>query len=255
MRVTIIGSGNVAEALARAVARCSGAELAGIAARNILRGNAIAGEVGCDCYALDKAPEADLYLIAVSDSAVADAEQATHFSSGAVVAHTAGAVSIDALHTPDHGVLYPFQTFTVGREVDFEPIPILFDGNTPKAADTIRSLAEMLSRSVFRADDQLRRRVHLSGAFACNFVNRLYGIGGEILAEANLPFELLKPLIAETAAKALSTDRPQKVQTGAAVRGDLSSQQRHLELLADDAQKTEIYKLISKEIWETSKKI
>ena len=39
------------------------------------------------------------------------------------------------------------------------------------------------------------------------------------------------------------------------MRGDLPTQERHLRLLADDALLSDIYRLITQSIWETSRKI
>ena len=96
---------------------------------------------------------------------------------------------------------------------------------------------------------------HLAGVFACNFANHLFELGGEVLRRAGVPADLLRPLIAETTAKALDAARPAAVQTGPAVRGDLPTQERHLGLLAGDDRLCELYRLITQSIWETSKKI
>ena len=75
------------------------------------------------------------------------------------------------------------------------------------------------------------------------------------MAQAELDYDMLKPLIEETAAKAIATDNPRKVQTGPAVRGDKGVCDRHIAMLDDDEQKQKIYKDITESIWETSKKI
>ena len=82
-----------------------------------------------------------------------------------------------------------------------------------------------------------------------------FKLGGEVLRRAGVSADLLRPLIAETTAKALAAARPAAVQTGPAVRGDLPTQERHLRLLADDALLSDIYRLITQSIWETSRKI
>ena len=88
-----------------------------------------------------------------------------------------------------------------------------------------------------------------------NFVNHLYAEGSDILAREELDYDMLKPLIAETAAKAIATNNPRSVQTGPAVRGDVVVTDRHVTMLAEDERKRQIYKLITESIWETSKKI
>ena len=244
--VVIIGSGNLAEALARAVA-ASPLGLRQVFGRNRDRVAAVAalsGTVGeSDPSRLARA---DIYLIAVSDAAVAEVASSLPIDAAAVVAHTAGSVPVDALaRFPRRAVFYPFQTFTKGREVDFSEIPILVETASPDLRGEVEAFARCLSRTVLYADSALRGQVHLAGVFACNFANHLFELGGD----------LLRPLIAETTAKALAAARPAAVQTGPAVRGDLPTQERHLRLLADDALLSDIYRLITQSIWETSRKI
>ena len=238
--VVIIGSGNLAEALARAVA-ASPLGLRQVFGRNRDRVAAVAalsGTVGESDPS--RLAHADIYLIAVSDAAVAEVASSLPIDAAAVVAHTAGSVPVDALaRFPRRAVFYPFQTFTKGREVDFSEIPILVETASP----------------VLYADSTLRGQVHLAGVFACNFANHLFELGGEVLRRAGVSADLLRPLIAETTAKALAAARPAAVQTGPAVRGDLPTQERHLRLLADDALLSDIYRLITQSIWETSRKI
>ena len=172
------------------------------------------------------------------------------------MAHTAGSVPVDALaRFPRRAVFYPFQTFTKGREVDFSEIPILVETASPDLRGEVEAFARCLSRTVLYADSTLRGQVHLAGVFACNFANHLFELGGEVLRRAGVSADLLRPLIAETTAKALAAARPAAVQTGPAVRGDLPTQERHLRLLADDALLSDIYRLITQSIWETSRKI
>ena len=232
--VVIIGSGNLAEALARAVA-ASPLSLRQVFGRNRDRVAAVAalsGTVGeSDPSRLARA---DIYLIAVSDAAVAEVASSLPIAAAAVVAHTAGSVPVDALaRFPRRAVFYPFQTFTKGREVDFSEIPILVETASPDLRGEVEAFARCLSRTVLYADSALRGQVHLAGVFACNFANHLFELGGEVLRRAGVSADLLRPLIAETTAKALAAARPAAVQTGPAVRGDLPTQERHLRLLAE----------------------
>ena len=246
--VVIIGSGNLAEALARAVA-ASPLGLRQVFGRNRDRVAAVAalsGTVGeSDPSRLARA---DIYLIAVSDAAVAEVASSLPIDAAAVVAHTAGSVPVDALaRFPRRAVFYPFQTFS--------EIPILVETASPDLRGEVETFARCLSRTVLYADSALRGQVHLAGVFACNFANHLFELGGEVLRRAGVSADLLRPLIAETTAKALAAARPAAVQTGPAVRGDLPTQERHLRLLADDALLSDIYRLITQSIWETSRKI
>ncbi len=256
MKCVIIGSGNVAEALADAVVGSSNS-LVAIYARNVERGTDLADRYDCRHAEFGaELPDADIYLIAVTDGAVPQIASMLSFPSEAIVAHTAGGVNINALENVNHrAVFYPLQTFTKGRRINFRQVPLFLEYGDDHTKERLRIFAESLSENVYEADSRLRGRMHVAAVFACNFVNRMYGIAQELLAEDDLPFDVVKPLIAETCAKALTTDNPAVMQTGPAARGDKETQHKHLELIKDNKTKTEIYKLISNEIWETSKKI
>ncbi len=256
MKITIIGSGNVAAQLAEALVR-QGAEVVQLYARRREVAEEIASPLGIEVASIpEELAEADLYLVALSDRAIGEVVAQLPLPEGAVVAHTAGSVEMDVLAPyPHRGVFYPFQTFTRGRKVEWSRVPILIEGSDSFAVDLLGRVASLLSCEVHRANGEKRRKLHLVGVFACNFVNALYGVGEELLHEADLSFDLLKPLIEETARKAVEASSPCQVQTGPAVRGDRAVQERHLEMLADDPNKQAIYQQISQLIWETSKRI
>ena len=256
-RIVLIGSGNLAEALARAVAT-SPLEIVQLFARNPERGQTVARLAGCgwtdDPAHLDRT--ADLYLIAVSDRAVSEVASTLPIPESAAVAHTAGSVPLEALpeRFARRAVFYPMQTFTKGRAVDFSQIPIFLETSAPEWRPELETLARQLSRKVFWADSARRGNVHLAAVFACNFVNHMYAIGEEIVQRAGLDFEVLKALIAETAAKACDARSPRDVQTGPAVRNDTTTLERHLRLLDTEPTLQDIYTQISQHIWETSRK-
>lgn len=255
-RIVLIGSGNLAEALARALPK-SPLEAVQIYARNCERGPEVARLAGCPWtdapQQLDRT--ADLYLIAVSDRAVGEVASQLPIPEGAIVAHTAGSVPLEALpeRFERRAVFYPMQTFTRGREVDFAQIPIFLEASSPAWGAELEAAARALSRHVIWADSAQRAKVHLAAVFACNFANHMYTIGEEVVRSAGLDFGVLKALIAETAAKACDARSPRDVQTGPAVRNDLPTLERHLRLLDEKPALQEIYQQISKNIWKTSR--
>lgn len=251
-RITVIGSGNVAEALALNIAGAWGVELVEVVARNAERGEAIAMAAGCDFVEMgDEVAQADLYIIAVSDRAVAEVAEAMELSEEAIVVHTAGSVELSALGRGRRGVFYPFQTFTAGRAIDLSDVPIFIEGSDETTTAALEAFAEQLSSKVYRADSHRRREIHLSGVWACNFVNALYGVAADVLHEREgLSFEVLQPLILETAHKAAEAVHPAAVQTGPARRGDSEVMARHEAMLTDKPALQEIYRLISEEIYK-----
>lgn len=255
-KVVIIGSGNVAEALAQAFAG-SGVHLVQIFARNAVRAQAVAGLAGCGWATRpEELAAADIYLLAVSDRAVAEVAASLPIPPDAVVAHTAGSVPLEALPAKfaRRAVFYPLQTFTSGRRIDFGEVPLFIEASTPELQAEMERFAHRITRHVHHADSARRAQLHLAAVFVCNFVNHMYAVGEGLLGDAGLDFDLLKPLIAETTAKALDAASPAAVQTGPAVRGDEPTQQRHAAMLDDELLRT-VYQAISRHIWETSKKI
>lgn len=255
VRTVIAGSGNVAEALCRAMLRCGNAPVQ-VFARNGAEGRKLAAMCGCD-FTGDpaKLAEADLYILAVSDSAIAGLSEALDFRGG-VVAHTAGSVPIGELSAgvADRAVIYPLQTFTKGREVDLRHVPVFVEGATPRALETALEFARAISSDVRELDSEKRAWMHLAAVFACNFTNYMYTVSEGVVRRAGLDFDVLKPLVVETALKACDAHSPADVQTGPAVRGDRHTMDAHLKLLEDRPELTELYNKISELIWETSKK-
>lgn len=258
VEVVIIGSGNVAEAFACALSKSEAIRLKQIFARNEARGRAIAERVNS---VWSNRPEelmpADIYIISVSDRAVGDVASSLCFAPGSVVVHTAGSVLLAELPSEGvhRGILYAFQSFTHGRDIAFEGLPLFVEAESEQVYNLLEAFGRALGCRVERASSERRRVIHLAGVFVNNFVNHLYALADEIIADAGLRFEVLRPLILETALKALDSGDPRSVQTGPAVRGDRGVVERHLDMLNSDKLKLEIYKLITESIWETSKRI
>ena len=253
MKVVVIGSGNVAESLAQAVAEAEGLELVQLFARNEERGRKVAELAKCE-WSNTRLAEADLYLISVSDNAVADVAKELQVAEGAVVAHTAGCCPLEALAPHTHrAVFYPFQTFSVGRKVDFTKGYIFVEGATDHALRVVDEAAHRLTQKVLPADSARRAVIHLSGVFACNFANAMYANAAEILAKEGLPFDIVAPVIEETAKKVVESQNPALSQTGPARRGDTQTLERHRKMLAEEPEKREIYDKISEDIWHRTK--
>ncbi len=256
--VVIIGSGNVAEAFARSIAKCDGVALRQVFARNKERGEKLAQlyhtEWTCDIKNIAKA---DFYIIAVSDRSVAEVAQSLVVDSSAIIAHTAGSIAMEAIPERNgrRGIIYPLQSFTAGREITLDDVPLFIEADSEESNQRLSALASKLSSRIEYATSERRRTIHLAGVFVNNFVNHLYALGGDIIEREGLSFDILRPLIAETASKAIASGDPRSVQTGPAIRGDKEVCQRQLSLLDSDKLKQQIYKSITDSIWETSKRI
>jgi predicted short-subunit dehydrogenase-like oxidoreductase (DUF2520 family) len=166
--------------------------------------------------------------------------------------HTAGSVPMDVFRdkATNYGVLYPLQTFTKSRSLDYSQIPFLTEANTPENLRMINHIATSVSKLVMEASSTQRLYLHLAAIFASNFSNHMYVLAEKLSNEYNMPFDLLKPLIAETTSKALGMS-PQIAQTGPAVRGNTAVMERHLDLLKDRPKLQELYRMISGSIGDS----
>jgi predicted short-subunit dehydrogenase-like oxidoreductase (DUF2520 family) len=253
MKIVIVGSGNVAESLAQAIAEAEGLELVQVFARNEERGRKVA-ELAHSEWSNTSLAEADLYLISVSDNAVAGCAKELHIPQNAVIAHTAGCCPMESLAPHTHrAVFYPFQTFSVGRKVDFSKGYIFVEGATDHALQCVEKVAHALTPKVLPADSARRAVIHLSGVFACNFANAMYANAAEVLAKEGLPFDIVAPVIEETAKKVIEVKDPATTQTGPARRGDSQTLERHRKMLAEEPQRRDIYDKISEDIWHRTK--
>jgi predicted short-subunit dehydrogenase-like oxidoreductase (DUF2520 family) len=253
IEIVIVGGGAVAEGLAREIAEAVGAGGAGGAG-----GLTLVQQWTRRTHKPEELAAADLYILAVSDRAVAEISATLPFAPHAVVAHTAGCVPMLSLadSIAHRAVLYPLQSFTRGRRIaDFRATPFFIEGATPHALSVARTVANAVSDNVEEMSSDRRAHLHLAGAFANNFSNAMLSLAEIIAANADIPFDSLRPIVAETMAKALSMPSPRMAQTGAAQRGDTTIQNRHLTLLADShPDLIPIYKDISAQIWKISKR-
>ena len=257
-RVVVIGSGNVAECFAIALAQNEAIDLRQVYARNPLRGRAVATAAATSWTDNpEELAEADIYIIAVSDKAVESVASSLKFPDDAVVVHTAGSVPMSAIRGREgrRGILYALQSFSAGRHISLGDVPIFVEADNDEVRDMLLSFARKLSTEVDYADSERRRTIHLAGVFVNNFANHLFALGADIVEEEGMRYDILKPLIRETADKATSVDEPEKVQTGPAVRGDRAVTEKHIAMLQKSERRQNIYKEITNSIWETSKKI
>jgi len=251
-KVSIIGSGNLAQHLIQAFQLNSQIELVQVFARNK---KSVAHLLDSDAITSDysQLQVADVYIIAVSDDAIAEVSSQLPFENQLVV-HTSGTVDLDTLHDKNRkGVFYPLQTFSKNKVVDFKTIPICLEAENKTDLQLLKKIAHSISDSVYEISSEQRKALHVGAVFVNNFVNYLYQIGNEICEDNQIPFDILKPLIQETANK-IVTLSPKEAQTGPAKRNDLKTIAAHEQFLTDENQAT-IYKLLTQSIQNNGKKL
>ena len=242
MKIAIIGRGNVATSLHAAFAR-KGIDAPMLSSRELVNGQMVNDQM-VSVY--------DVYIYAVADQALAEVVAAVHAPARAIHIHTSGTIPITVFgdDKPHACILYPFQTFSKAHPVDdFNEVPLIVEGRTIDDLAAIYTLALTLSSRVIEASQSDRERLHVAGVFANNFTNCMYRMAADILRSTPIPFNVLLPLIDQTAAK-VHTLAPKDAQTGPAVRGDEQVIRHHMELLQNLSNQTgdkpcEVYRLIT----------
>lgn len=236
-RLVLLGAGQVGSHLAHRIDECPELELVQIYSRKFASVQALAETLSREPSSTDSLGEvvydADYYVFALSDSALTTVWAQMPKTRG-IWLHTAGSVPLSAMQ-PYHGssgVLYPLQTFSRSRCLDWTKIPIYTEATSPELLGNVMSLASMLSPNVHHASSEERQLIHLSAVFVCNFANHLWALGEELMMQQGLDPKTLQPLIEETCAKMLAMS-PREAQTGPARRGDRMTIERHLDLLRE----------------------
>lgn len=250
MKAVFIGSGNLATRLSLEMKRV-GLTVCQVYSRTARHAEQLAGALACPWTTSVEAifADADLYVFSLKDTALQPVLDRMKPNRGLWI-HTAGSIPLEVFagYTSRYGVMYPLQTFSKGRSVDFKEIPLFLEASSDADAQLLKEIAVRLSENVRFLSSDRRRSLHLAAVFACNFVNRMYALAGRILEEKEIPFNVLLPLIDETAAKVHAME-PVKAQTGPAVRYDENVIHNHLAMLSDPDMQA-IYRQISRSIYK-----
>jgi len=245
-RIAVIGTGQVANHLATAWYN-AGQHIVAVCGRNRPKAEQLAKlteAAVCTDFTHIDAIDADVYLIAVADDAISGVVEQLPYLRG-LVAHTSAFAEMKVLDKfGQKGVIYPLQTFSESRQLDYRRIPFFIEGSSAEQREVLAALASCLSDVVIPADVNMRRKYHLAAVFACNFSNHMFSIAEELLSDAGLSFELLKPLIIETAAKATDM-KPKDAQTGPAKRNDKQTMSAHLHMLNMNPSYQDLYRQLS----------
>lgn len=249
-KFVFIGAGNVANHLAVALHE-KGFDICQVFSRTKKSAKFLAEKVNARYITnlSEIEQDADVYIYSVSDSVLP--ELISNISiPNALHIHTSGSTGIELFErfAKNYGVLYPLQTFSIHKAVDFAEIPVFVEGNNEFSNNKIHEIAKALTDKVHFMDSLGRKKLHLSAVFACNFVNHMYEIASELVQDAGLEFDVLHALIKETYEKT-ETLNPYEAQTGPAVRNDQNIIQKHLDLLKNKRHLAEIYELISEDIF------
>ncbi len=249
MRIVLLGAGNLATHLSIAL-QGAGQQIVQVFSKTANSASTLAHKLNVP-YTIDAdelIQDADIYFYAVSDDAL-ESLLDMDLAPEAIHVHTAGSIAMDIFKSNKvhHGVFYPLQTFSKTKAVDFNQIPIFLESSDMEVERVLNTLAYAVSKNVYETNSDQRMKLHLAAVYACNYVNHLYHIASDIVASIDLPFDVLKPLIIETADK-INYLSPADAQTGPAKRNDISVINKHLELLDKSADLSKLYSMLSQMI-------
>jgi len=250
MNVVIIGTGNVATVLGRMIVGANHRVIQ-VVGRNPYHTDALAKELNTKAALINQInTSADLYIISVSDRAIAEVAGQLQLP-GRLVVHTAGAMQAEVLQpiTSKYGVIYPLQSIRK-ETVQLPVVPLLVDGADENVRNSLLSFAQTLSSSTGIAGNEQRMALHVGAVITSNFSNHLYSLAKMFCEKEHVSFDYLLPLIEETAQR-LRYHSPENMQTGPAIRKDLDTMQKHLSLLDGYPRLQEIYQVMSHSIQET----
>ncbi|HKL07517.1 MAG TPA: DUF2520 domain-containing protein [Bacteroidales bacterium] len=253
--IVVIGAGNVATHIALAL-KNAGYSIKKIYSQTEKSAESLAKKINTTYTTrLETLPDnADIYIISIKDTVIEDIARNLKIKNGIVV-HTAGSVPMRVFETyfDNFGVFYPLQTFTKSRKLEFSEIPLCIEANNSHSENKLLNLGRSLSKKVELIHSEKRKFLHLAAVFACNFTNHMYNIGSELLSEKDIDFNLLHPLINETAKKANEMN-PMDAQTGPAMRKDKKTIDMHVKMLKDYPEFEKIYRFVSESIYNLNKK-
>ena len=256
MRISFIGSGNLATSLAVALKKV-GHSVEWVFSPTIEHAQELANRVGAKApssiaNALAECGVPDVVVIAVKDDVIGDVakqyregERQMDDAKMAVVIHASGSTSLSVLDGPA-GVMWPMQSFSKGKLVDFSDVPLFIEASDDEALAIVKDLAASLSERVKVMPSEQRKRLHLAAVFASNMTNHCYALAAHELEKVGVDFGWYEPLVMETARKAFEMP-PVKAQTGPMVRGDKKIMSEHISMI-DDKLTQEIYRLFAQSI-------
>ncbi|MCL7988895.1 DUF2520 domain-containing protein [Sphingobacterium sp. lm-10] len=246
MDIVLIGSGNVAHHLGAALKK-AGHRIVQVYSPTAEHARRLADFLQSEATQSlhDLRSDADLYILAVRDQAIPEVVQQLPLSWQGTVVHTSGATSIDLLDKwSKYGVIYPPQSLSKEVPTDLSLIPFAIEGNKEAVKDFLFTTIHPIAPLSFEANSTQRLALHIAAVFANNFSNALYKIAFDILSDQNLPVDVIRPIILESAMK-VQNRLPQQVQTGPARRNDTLTMEKHLEYLKLEPDWQTIYQIMS----------
>lgn len=250
--VSIIGSGNVATHMARAL-HAVGYDIRQVFSLHYDHAARLARQV--EAMPVDQVsqldPTADVYLLAVTDDAIYDLASALRpmaasHANHPLFLHTSGSTPADVLSplSSSYGVVWSPQTFVRNQQMDYSQLPLCIEGSSPEVTAAIEQFFSSVSTHLFHLDSQQRRWAHLAAVMISNFGNAVNALAQEVTTTHGIDFSMLRPL-AEATVEKMNQGPLWPQQTGPAIRRDQKTIEAQRQLLADQPQLLQLYNLLT----------
>lgn len=195
----------------------------------------------------DHYDQLDIVILCIPDKDIR--EVSTQLIKGSyLLAHVSGTTSIETIDSKhkSRGIFYPLMSLTNNTSVPIKSIPFCLEADSEGAYHILEDLSHSMGIKPHKLDSKERKKLHLAAVLAQNFSNHLFQMAFEVLEEANLSFDLLKPLLLQSIER-IGENPPISFQTGPAIRKDETTIQQHLNMIENQTHK-EIYEQITRSI-------
>ncbi len=187
----------------------------------------------------------DIIILAVTDSAILEVAMQINGFTGIGV-HLSGTQDLDDISFKRKAVMWPIQSLN-GADSDLSNTPFYYESSTNEDQQIIEFLISKLGGKAILSDQELRDKMHLCAVLSNNFSNYLFTLCHDLIGPDNA--RNLLPILKESV-RSWDTHHPEDTQTGPAVRKDVKSMEKHLALLENCPNISQVYQLISKLIQE-----
>lgn len=256
--ITLIGAGNLAQALGPAL-RNVGYRVEQIVGRNnpesMRRARALARKLGAAAIRLkDAAPGADVIWLCHTDDALASTARLLARMPGwknKIVLHSSGALTSDVLaplkragaHTAS---LHPMMSFVAGTAPKMSEIPFAVEGDK-KAIAAAKQIVGRLGAEVFQIKKPAKVLYHALGSFSSPLVVATLVTAERVGKAAGLTLpqtrKIMGPILQQTLSNYLQRG-PAAAFSGPIKRGDLQTIRRHLKELEKVTLAKDVYRAL-----------
>lgn len=254
MTITIIGSGNIGTFYGTRFVE-AGHTIEQVFSRNHEHAKRLALALQAEAIAdwQQLKPTADVYVLAISDNALADYIPLFPFKEKTIL-FASGSISMKELQgiSNHYGCLWCLYSIRKEQLPQHDNIPLFLQHNSEQSNAFLKELAASISNQCHLVTDEQKLALHVCAVWVNNFSNHLSSIAATILAENNLHFDFLRPIMLQTDEK-LQQNSPLDIQTGPALRHDTQVITKHLAFLTSHPDWQQIYQNLSDSIMHLHK--